>query len=312
MNLIRIVAVTVGVLLLASSCGDSTSTDTAGQAVTTTASPTTTAAFPVPTTIAEASATTSPPTTTTETPDEGLVSNGDIYVALGSSFASGFLIPEQSTACGRSNRNYANLVAAEYRLELIDVSCAGASVSNVIDRPQGDFAPQIEAVTTDTKLITVTIGGNNIDYNLTGLQCIDPDTVCEAPEGLDDKLAGLRPSLVEMFERLREEAPAATIILVTYPREMPETNCPALSLTDEELSLLQDLGTQLEEAFVDVAEETGVLLVDPYVEPGDHTGCAPESERWVAGAVAVDSFNFHPTALGHQVMADLVIAALEG
>src|SRR4051794_32761789 len=37
---------------------------------------------------------------------------GDRYVALGSSIASGFGISVQSASCGRSNRNYPNLIAA--------------------------------------------------------------------------------------------------------------------------------------------------------------------------------------------------------
>ena len=74
--------------------------------------------------------------------------------------------------------------------------------------------------------------------------------------------------------------------------------------------MLRSMGEQLEGAFVDVAEQTGVVLVDPYAEPGDHTGCAPEPDRWVAGATAADGFAFHPTALGHQVMAEMISTAL--
>jgi lysophospholipase L1-like esterase len=182
----------------------------------------------------------------------------------------------------------------------------------VVDTAQGEFPPQIEVLSPDTRLITVTIGGNDIGLNANAVICSNPDTVCGVPEGLDDDIAGLRPQLTAMIDTIRGLAPEATVVLVTYPREFPDDNCPELSLADEELTMLRSMGEQLQAAFVDVAAETGVVLVDPYAEPGDHTGCAPASDRWVAGATADDGFAFHPTALGHRVMADMISAALRG
>ena len=71
------------------------------------------------------------------------------------------------------------------------------------------------------------------------------------------------------------------------------------------------MGASLQQAFVDVVASSDVVFVDPYVDPEDHTGCAPEAERWTAGNEAPAGTPFHPTALGHEVMADLVIDALQ-
>src|SRR5438094_8488355 len=84
---------------------------------------------------------------------------GDRYVALGSSIASGFGISVQSTSCGRSNRNYPNLIAARFKLKLVDVTCGAATIPNVLDKPQGTAPPQINALTRDTKLVTISVGG---------------------------------------------------------------------------------------------------------------------------------------------------------
>ena len=79
------------------------------------------------------------------------------YVALGSSFASGPSIPDTiDQACGRSSQNYANLVATKLGLALTDVSCQGATTDVVL-------ATQLAAVTSDTKYVTLTIGGNNLN-----------------------------------------------------------------------------------------------------------------------------------------------------
>jgi lysophospholipase L1-like esterase len=219
----------------------------------------------------------------------------------------------QSTACGRSSRDYPHLVAARYKLKLVDVTCGGAVIRNVVDTAQGAFPPQITAVTADTKLITVTVGGNDIGYNAKTLACGDPSTVCTPSATLDADLSAARVALRDMFARLKAAAPSATIVFVTYPREVPrDKNCAALSFTDDEATIVRTMGAKLEAMFVAVAKQPGIVFVDPYVAKGDHTGCAPASQRWTAGHVADDGFPYHPTALGHRVMAKMIFKALSG
>jgi lysophospholipase L1-like esterase len=239
---------------------------------------------------------------------------GDVYVSLGSSLASGFGIATQSTACGRSDKSYAPIVAAKYGLQLVDVSCGAAVVPNVLDKPQGTNPPQIDAVTADTKLITIGLGGNDIGYNGTALACGDPTTVCTAPPTLAADEAALPGKLDAMLAAIKAKAPSATIVVVTYPREFPTTNCPALSLTDEELAILQQMGATVEKALVAAAKKAKVLLADPYVAAGDHTACAPASKQWAAGKEVTEGagFAYHPTALGHEKMAALIGKALKG
>ena len=77
-------------------------------------------------------------------------------------------------------------------------------------------------------------GGNDIIYNGTAVGCGNPDTVCTAPPDLDAKLATARTALADMFKRLKAAAPKATIVFVTYPREVPRSgNCPrVVALTE--------------------------------------------------------------------------------
>jgi lysophospholipase L1-like esterase len=217
----------------------------------------------------------------------------------------------QSTNCGRSSRNYPKLIAARFKLKLVDVTCGAATIPNVLDTPQGAAPPQINAVTRDTKLVTISVGGNDITYNGTAVACGDPTNVCTAPAGLDASVASTRAALATLIERVKAAAPKATIVFVTYPREVPaDKNCPALSYTDGEAAIVRSLGANLESLFVEVVEPTGVVFVDPYVAKGDHTGCAPAAERWTAGHVPDDGFAYHPTVLGHEVMAAMLAKAL--
>ena len=109
---------------------------------------------------------------------------------------------------------------------------------------------------------------------------------------------------------------ARRVVFVTYPREVPAgINCPATGFTNSGAAVVRSMGQMLENAFVQVVKPLGVIFVDPYAVPGDHTVCAPPSQRWTQGAkyvFGVTGFAHHPTALGHRVMAQMIIKALGG
>ncbi len=99
------------------------------------------------------------------------------YVALGDSFTAGWGVgtvapDEPSTGCGQSEQDYPHRVAAALRLQLHDVSCAGATTA-AFTQPQTEFpnvssappaAPQFDALSADTALVTVGIGGNDFGF----------------------------------------------------------------------------------------------------------------------------------------------------
>jgi lysophospholipase L1-like esterase len=238
---------------------------------------------------------------------------GDRYVSLGSSIASGYGISVQSTSCGRSSRDYGQLVAKHFHLHLVDASCGAALIEHVVDTPQGSNPPQLTFVTPATRLVTVSVGGNDIDYNATAVACGNPAT-CAAPPNLATLVANMRISLKAMIEKVKAAAPSATIVFVTYPREVPAgKNCPALGFTNSGAAVVRSIGQMLENAFVQVVKPLGVKFIDPYAVPGDHTACARPSQRWTAGSkyvFGVTGFAYHPTALGHKVMAQMIVKAL--
>src|SRR5690606_10476488 len=89
------------------------------------------------------------------------------YVALGSSYAAGAGIgPLQAGSpdrCQRTTNNYASLLAKRLGLQLTDVSCGGAKTEHLLG-PWNELPAQLDAVTGTTRLVTVTVGGNDIDY----------------------------------------------------------------------------------------------------------------------------------------------------
>jgi lysophospholipase L1-like esterase len=87
------------------------------------------------------------------------------YVGLGDSYsaASGVLPPDPTAhpMCLRSTSNYPHLIAGAIGAQLTDVTCGGADTGDFF-APQYDGVPaQLDAVTADADLVTMTIGGND-------------------------------------------------------------------------------------------------------------------------------------------------------
>ena len=93
------------------------------------------------------------------------------WAGLGDSYAAGPLIPSQQLnplGCLRSDHNFAHLAAATLGRSLADASCSGAKTDDMT-APQevtpGSNPPQFNALTTDTQIVTLQIGGNDIGFS---------------------------------------------------------------------------------------------------------------------------------------------------
>ena len=93
---------------------------------------------------------------------------GSRYVAMGSSFAAGpglpSRVPGSPRRAGRSTGNYAHLVARESGLDLHDVTFSGATTSDLLGPSAAGQAAQLDAVTPETSLVTITAGGNDVGF----------------------------------------------------------------------------------------------------------------------------------------------------
>lgn len=245
---------------------------------------------------------------------------GAKYVALGSSFAAGPGIENQLGGCGRSDNNYAHLVAEALSLDLTVASCNGATIDNILTVPQDGNPLQIDAVTRDTALVTVTIGGNDIRYTASTFACSGAPASDRCTANLDQAaingaLEQLPTKLSSMFDAIKAKAPDATIVLVAYPRVFPEDaiSCSELDLSEDDTVYLAELGRKLEEAFVTATSSGKALIADAYVGAQGHGPCEPmASARWVNGQTILSSgIRYHPTAEGHAEMARLVLEELD-
>src|SRR5260370_4947804 len=100
------------------------------------------------------------------------------YVSLGDSYTAGPLIPDLTgspAGCARSTHNYPHLVAAAVgAASFTDVSCQGADTTSMTKPesvPLGSNPPQDNALSPSTTLVTLQIGGNNINFSNLIINC---------------------------------------------------------------------------------------------------------------------------------------------
>jgi lysophospholipase L1-like esterase len=254
------------------------------------------------------------------------------YVALGSSFAAGPGIdPIIEPRCGRSGNNYAHLVAERLGYELVDVTSSGATLDDVRSRPQplltgGTVPPQLGAVTPDADLVTVTVGGNDVDYLLTLLRCsfqAAPDPAPASaraffgtpvdPGAVDAALDGLPGRLAALVDAVRQRAPRARVVLVDYLTVVPGEGCAEFPMSEAHRQLCAGIGRRLEEVTAAAARHSGADLVTASRISRDHAVGA--AEPWVTGwefgdLLAGGVAPYHPNAAGMRAVADLLVDQL--
>jgi lysophospholipase L1-like esterase len=239
-------------------------------------------------------------------------------VALGSSFAAGpGLPPYERRAAMRSTRNYAHLLAGEFGARLTDLTVSGATTATLLDEDQRilivTFPPQVSGVPVDADVVTITAGGNDLNYigslakaALTGW-LRKPERAAAPPSVTDHVLQQAVDGLVRVVAAVRRRAPNARILLVDYLTVLGEqtSTSPQTPFTAETIEALRALGDQLVGVFTAAAQGSGAELVRVSAISVDHA--LGSAQPWVTGfsprPARLPSV-FHPNAAGMAAVAD--------
>jgi lysophospholipase L1-like esterase len=242
------------------------------------------------------------------------------YVALGSSFAAGAdLGPLQTGSpvlCARSVNGYPQRLARMRRLSIVDMTCGGAVTRHLLRGGQDFQGPQVRAIDARTRLVTITVGGNDIGYigDLSLLAARNDHTLFgwlarslwsgpKPAAGRD--WATLKAEFLATLKTIHARAPKATVVVATYPAILPTTGtCPRLGLTVAEADLMRQVSSRLATVTRAAAGEGGAVLVDMNALGAAHDACSldPWTRGWTNGGAAP----FHPTQRGAQATAEAV------
>jgi lysophospholipase L1-like esterase len=268
------------------------------------------------------------------------------YVALGDSYTSGPDIPNQTgspAGCDRSDRNYPALLAARLKLgasRIHDVSCSGATIAD-LTTPQttdnGTNPPQLGALTADTALVTVGIGGNDLDFSGVLTRCVEldaPGTIlgllrhsstdsapCRAyytsggADQIEQKIQTSATELAAALALIHRLAPHARVLVVGYPDMLPATDGAAcahtLGISAGDVAYLDTEELALNSMLRQQAAAAHDTYVDTYSPSLGHDACSDSATRWIEPLLPdAAAAPLHPNSLGEQGLADAVEHAL--
>ncbi|POX61704.1 lipase [Streptomyces sp. Ru62] len=251
------------------------------------------------------------------------------YAALGDSYsaASGVLpVDLTSPLCLRSTANYPHVIAARTGARLTDVTCGAAQTKDFTEAQYPGVAPQADAVTADTDLVTLTIGGNDNGTFINAITACGTAGVLSGGKGspcadrygtsFDDEIdAHTYPALKSALRGVRARAPQARVAVLGYPWITPATADPScfvrLPVATGDVPYLHALQAHLNAVVRRAAEETGATYVDFSEVSAGHDACQAVGTRWIEPLLfGQNVIPVHPNALGERRMAEHTLSTL--
>jgi lysophospholipase L1-like esterase len=221
----------------------------------------------------------------------------DRYVALGDSYSSGTgTRTYYDSSCQRSVYAYPYLLAQRRaNTSLVFAACSGATTTDVLNN-------QVSSLTSTTKFVTITIGGNDAGFSDVITECAKPawaedcaGRVTTAQNFIRNTLPG---RLNNVYTQIKNRSPTATVIVLDYPRLFNGEDCNAgtwFSPDDEtRLNATADLLRDVTKAR---AAAYGFVFKDVIPAFVGHAVC--DSPEWLNGLSNPVGESYHPNTAGH-------------
>jgi lysophospholipase L1-like esterase len=219
------------------------------------------------------------------------------YAALGDSYSSGVGTGSYTldSACKRSVYAYPYLWTQKHAgTSLSFVACSGAKTSDLL-------ASQIQAVTSATSLVTMTIGGNDIGFASLIYQCTLSDCSAALDTARSNLEATVGTALDNVYLTVKSHAAlGAKIVVLGYPRVFSGAGCfGTLGISSTEESKANALSDALDQVIATHAAADGVTYKSAIGSWTGHAICS--SSAWLNGLNLFNSGeSYHPNKAGHS------------
>lgn len=218
------------------------------------------------------------------------------YVALGDSYSSGLgASGVVDTTCGQSESGYPVLWAESKGLtDFVNATCAGAVMDDVVDT-------QLSALSADTDVVTITIGGNDVALGEQASTCLVwGDLSCR--RAIDEVVADLplyAADLDDTYAAIRAAAPNAEVYVLGYPHLFETTPICFTPLIPSPTSrgLLNESVDALNTTIAERAVAAGFAYVDAQQYFEGHAVCS--STPWINGVLSLPG-PLHPNTVGYR------------
>ena len=212
------------------------------------------------------------------------------YIALGDSVAAG------SGASDAASTSYVALVAEALgergnEIELVSLATGGHTTRDLIDQ---QLPATLERTAQgDVRLVTITIGGNDLGQYAAAEACVSNPAAPDCP--LEDGLLEVEERLNQILGELRAAAPDAAIVIQLYPNLFSGTGHPLTYQADVAFGMLNGV-------IESVAERHDALVADP------RNAFAADGSRMTH--LLDETPDAHPNDAGHRAIADAFLRAL--
>ncbi len=228
------------------------------------------------------------------------------YVALGDSYASGVGAGDYSDGgCDQSADAFPARWAATARVgSFVFAACAGATIGSVA-------SAQLGALNPSANLVTITVGGNDVDFTGVMTDCVVHGTsTCVREVGAADAslTSTLEPRLIALYRSIGDRAPRADLVILGYP-DFYDTahSCPGLS--GESRAKIDEGIDRLDAVIADAAHAVSGHFVDVRRAFAGHEIC--DHSSWLHSLDLTElAASYHPTASGQQAYAGALAAEI--
>jgi lysophospholipase L1-like esterase len=240
------------------------------------------------------------------------------YVALGDSYAAGVGAPPHRpvTPCLQSDFGYPGVLDSAKRIDLqVNAACIGATTDLVA-------RTQLSALNPATRLVTLTVGGNDLGFAGLAGACTTattPEEQLQCVAAINDAVAVQR--LTELGRQLRhlyadevaDRAPDARIVVTGYPFlfERPADNDSSKIIKNAFNQATARLNTTIEQAVAATREaDVKIVYVDVTAAFAGHGIGSSDAFINDPSSDAPGAVPFHPNAAGYNAYADAISDAL--
>lgn len=214
------------------------------------------------------------------------------YASLGSSYAAG---PGLTT-------NYPHLIATALSANLTDRSVSGSVLK--------DISTQIAGIPSNANIVTLTSGGNDLNYVAGLIAHVAPAQTVNETE--------LTTRFTTALDSIHKIAPNATVYLVEYLTMLSASTRPDVDVpfNATEISKFEAIFSKLKKATEESVKgrEEWVVVVPVSAKSVGHA-LGSNDTLWVNGASVPSGAGgivWHPNTAGTQAVADLTVGIIHG
>jgi lysophospholipase L1-like esterase len=283
--------------------------------------------------------------------------NDDAHYIPGTNVAS-----EPPEKCHVSDRSYPYLLSTILAIpkdKFKNIACSGAVITDLNGDLHGYFGqdkrlsnttnsasyqqsalenftpgrvPQIEFVKKyQPKIITVSVGGNDIGFGQKISECVASPSTCSHAADLNQRRKDAEEArqhyskLLNLYQDIKKASPYSKIYVLSYPVFTdPQGSCEFNVLLDSDERTYVNEGTRyLNSIIKNAALRSGVQYIDITNSLGNQVLCGSESPKAVNGLTLGDDSaitpiawkliareSYHPNPIGHDLMKSNIVSTI--